>query len=198
VETPLPKAKLELAALAASLTPENRAGDFAQAMMDLGATVCTPKRPDCPRCPFVFFCKAYRANIAESFPRKESKAEGKLRRGAAFFVLRIDGAVLLRKRPLKGLLGGMTEVPGTEWTAQFDMAQALAHAPLKTGWRKLPGRVRHVFTHFPLELTVYAAAVPKAVRAPKGMRFVPRAKLGTEALPSLMRKVVAHALEKLD
>lgn len=196
VETPLPKAKPELYALAASLTPESRAGDYAQAMMDLGSLVCTPKRPDCPRCPFVFSCIAYGRGIAEAFPRKAEKAEGKLRKGAAFFVLRADGAVLLRKRPLKGLLGGMTEVPGTEWTQDFDLKDALAYAPFKAGWKKLSGRVRHVFTHFPLELNVFAAAVPKTTRAPKGMRFVSLMKLETEALPTLMRKVVAHALEK--
>jgi A/G-specific adenine glycosylase len=214
VEAPLPRAKPELAALAATLTPGHRAGDFAQAMMDLGATVCTPKQPDCPRCPYMFACKAYRAGLAESFPRKAAKAEGRLRKGAAFFVQRADGAVLLRKRPLKGLLGGMTEVPGTEWAADFDWSNALQFAPgispsrplrgegrgegpsQVKNWKRLPGRVRHVFTHFPLELTVYAAAAPKAFRAPEGMRFVPRSKLQTEAMPTLMRNVIAHALEK--
>lgn len=195
VETPLPKAKAELAALAAALTPDLRAGDFAQAMMDLGSLICTPKRPDCPRCPFMFSCKAYRAGAAESFPRKAVKSEGRLRKGAAFLVRRADGAVLLRKRPLKGLLGGMTEVPCTEWSVNFNAAAALGQAPLLAGWKKLPGRVRHVFTHFPLELIVFAASVPKTARAPAGMRFVPCAKLDSEALPTLMRKVIGHALD---
>ncbi len=196
LETPLPKSKPELFALTASLTPEMRAGDFAQAMMDLGSLVCTPKRPDCPRCPFVFSCKAYKQGNAETFPRKAAKTEGKLRKGAAFFVRRADGAVLLRKRPLKGLLGGMTEVPGTDWAQDFQIEEVLSQAPLRLRWRKLPGRVRHVFTHFPLELAVFAATVPKNTHAPKGMRFVPLKKLDAEALPTLMRKVVSHALEK--
>ncbi len=195
VETPLPKAKPELFAHASRLTPAARPGDFAQAMMDLGATVCTPKRPDCPRCPFVFSCEAYRQGMAESFPRRIAKAEGKLRRGAAFFVQRTDGAVLLRKRPLKGLLGGMTEVPGTEWASGFEISGSLIHAPLGVAWKKLPGRVRHIFTHFPLELTVYSATVPKGTPAPKGMRFVALNKLDSEALPTVMRKIVAHALD---
>jgi A/G-specific adenine glycosylase len=116
-----------------------------------------------------------------------------LRRGAAFCVLRADGTILLRKRPPRGLLGGMSEVPTTEWTSDFKEGAALKHAPLKLKWRRPPGAVRHVFTHFPLELVVYAADVPRDVRAPRGMRFVPAGNLKDEAMPSLMRKVIAHA-----
>jgi A/G-specific adenine glycosylase len=194
VETPLPAAKPELKRLAEILAPAHRAGDFAQAMMDLGATVCTPKRPDCPACPWNDRCEAHRRGGQETFPRRAPKAEGALRRGAAFVVLRADGRILLRARPPRGLLGGMTEVPTTEWSAKFRARDALSQAPLKTKWRRLPGRVRHVFTHFPLELEVYAARVPKRTRAPKGARFARLSTLGGEALPSLMRKVVAHAV----
>ena len=195
VETPLPAAKSELQRLAAVLTPDRRAGDFAQAMMDLGSTICTPKNPSCLLCPWNTDCTALQTGSQETLPRRTPKAEGKQRRGAAFFMLRADGAVLLRKRPPRGLLGGMTEVPTTEWSTDFDEPGALKHAPLKATWRRLPGVVRHVFTHFPLELTVHVAEVAKATRAPKGERFVKLQDLEKEALPSLMRKVIAHAVD---
>lgn len=200
VEAPMPASKKELRALAETLVPEKRAGDFAQAMMDLGATVCTPKRPDCPRCPWTAACAANARGEEESFPRRTPKAEGELRRGAAFFVRRADGAVLVRRRAPTGLLGGMTEIPGTDWSAGFPLGEARLEAKrlfpfVPAGaWRRLPGSVRHVFTHFPLELTVFMAEVPEETRAPRPMRFAPAEKLGGEALPSLMRKVVAHAL----
>ena len=194
VETPLPAAKPELRRLAEQLTPGRRAGDFAQAMMDLGATVCTPRRPSCVVCPWNSNCAAFTRDDQETFPRRAPRLEGKLRRGAAFAVCRADGAVLLRTRPARGLLGGMREVPGTEWGTDFDPRTALRDAPeLRAKWRRLPGIVHHVFTHFPLELVVYAADVPRATRAPRGMRFVPADNLRSEALPSLMRKVIAHA-----
>src|SRR5205823_1192831 len=117
---------------------------------------------------------------------------------AAFVVQRADGAVLVRTRPPKGLLGGMTEVPTTEWTHDFHEADAIAAAPrlvrAKRAWRRLPGAVTHVFTHFPLQLVVYAAEVPAGTAAPNGTRFVAHAELADEALPNLMRKVLAHAL----
>jgi A/G-specific adenine glycosylase len=198
IETQLPAAKPELKRLAEILAPAHRAGDFAQAMMDLGATICTPKRPSCPSCPWNDRCEAHRRGDQDTFPRRVPKAEGALRRGAAFVVLRADGTILLRARPPRGLLGGMTEVPTTEWSADFKKRGGLASAPKLSvkplKWRRLPGIVRHVFTHFPLELEVYTARVPKGTRAPKGARFVKLSALDDEALPSLMRKVVAHAM----
>jgi A/G-specific adenine glycosylase len=112
--------------------------------------------------------------------------------------LRADGRVLLRQRPEKGLLGAMTEVPGSEWAHDFDVSSALSAAPrlrAKVQWRRLAGVVGHVFTHFPLELAVFAAQVPRATPAPKGARWVMLADLRGEALPSVMRKVLAHALD---
>ena len=123
--------------------------------------------------------------------------EGKLRRGAAFVALRADGAILVRTRPEKGLLGGMTEVPTTEWSNDFQPREAAATAPLPAQWKKLPGVVTHVFTHFPLELAVYRATLPKRTRAPKGARWTPVAEIAGEALPNVMRKVIAHALDTL-
>jgi len=132
------------------------------------------------------------------------KREGALRRGAAFVVRRADGYLLVRTRPAKGLLGGMTEVPTSAWSADFDEGEALKSAPIFShrpgggrgiAWRRIAGVVRHVFTHFPLELSVYIVEVAAGTPAPDGARWVKVSELGGEALPSLMRKVVAHALE---
>jgi A/G-specific adenine glycosylase len=198
VEDELPAAKPEIKRLAAALLPPHRSGDFAQALMDLGATICSPKRPACALCPWDESCLAHERGDQETFPRKAPKREGKLRRGAAFVVLRADGRVLLRRRPEKGLLGAMTEVPGSAWAHEYEEAGALRAAPRfgsKPKWRKLPGIVRHVFTHFPLELTVFTAPVARATPAPKGARWVKLTDLPGEALPSVMRKVLAHALD---
>jgi A/G-specific adenine glycosylase len=199
VTEPLPAAKAELRRLARELTPQRRAGDFAQAMMDLGATICTPKKPACAFCPWNESCSARARGDAETFPHRIPKREGALRRGAAFVARRADGLLLVRTRPEKGLLGGMTEVPTTEWLADFDQSDALKNAPRfaankRVAWRRLFGVVRHVFTHFPLELTVYAADLPASASAPQGARWVKISELAGEALPSLMRKVAAHAL----
>jgi A/G-specific adenine glycosylase len=209
VETALPAAKRDIARLAGGLRPPHRAGDFAQALMDLGATICTPKRPACALCPWHGSCAAEACGGAEAFPRRTPKREGALRRGAAFVARRTDGYLLLRTRPPRGLLGGMTEVPTSAWTADFEETDAHKDAPRfssagaggkkrkKTSWRRVPGVVRHVFTHFPLELAVYAADVPARVPAPDGARWVALNAIAGEALPSLMRKVIAHGL-KLD
>jgi A/G-specific adenine glycosylase len=201
IEDQLPGAKPAIRALAERLRPAQRPGDFAQAMMDLGATICTPKNPACALCPFLDGCAARRRGDPETFPRKAKKREGKLRRGAAFVVLRADGHLLVRTRPARGLLGGMTEVPTTEFVADFDAGAALEAAPhLVTGgrtrttrWRRLPGVVTHVFTHFPLELVVFRAEVPGSAAAPDGTRWIAASEVRGAAFPSLMRKVLAHA-----
>ena len=195
IETPLPAAKTEIQARTLDLVPEDRPGDFAQALMDLGATICTPRRPACALCPWMEPCRARAAGLQETLPRKMPKREGELRRGAAFVALRRDGAVLLRTRPPKGLLGGMAEVPTSEWRADYDVAKAMLDAPLEARWRRLPGFVRHVFTHFPLELAVQVAKVAADTAPPEGMRWVPPGDLAGEALPTVMRKVLAAALE---
>jgi len=205
IEEPLPAAKPTIRRLAAALTPARRAGDFAQAMMDLGATICTPRQPACIVCPWREGCVATRSGEGELYPRKAPKVAGTLRRGAAFVVSRADGCVLVRTRARDGLLGGMTEVPTTEWSNDFDEATALGQAPLlrpngaataprrRIAWRRIPGVVMHTFTHFPLELATYAAGVPADTAAPEGMRWVAVEALAAEALPSLMRKVLWHA-----
>ena len=201
IEDELPAAKPAIRASAAALTPDARPGDFAQAMMDLGATICTPTSPACALCPWRDACLAFKRGDADTFPRKAKKREGKLRRGAAFVVVRADDHILLNTRPEKGLLGGMSEVPTGAWTHDFDAARAADDAPRLNGaspaWRRVPGIVTHVFTHFPLELSVFATRVPARAKPPAGMRFAPLSTLAGEALPNVMRKVVAHALADL-
>jgi A/G-specific adenine glycosylase len=196
VEAPLPKAKPEIARLAATLLGPSRAGDSAQALMDLGATICTPKKPACSLCPLNGDCAALTRGDQETFPRKAPKKTGDQRRGAAFVVTRGD-ELLVRTRPEKGLLGGMTEVPSSDWLAGHDDKTALQQAiALKniSRWHRKAGVVTHVFTHFPLELVVYTATVPPRTRAPDDMRWVKIATLADEALPNVMRKVIAHGL----
>ena len=196
IEEPLPQAKPLVRQCAETLLGDTRAGDSAQALMDLGASICTPKKPACSLCPLDESCAARLRGDQETFPRKAPKKTGKLRRGAAFVVTRGD-ELLVRSRPEKGLLGGMTEVPGSDWRAAQDDETALEQAPQLGGitrWHRRLGVVTHVFTHFPLELVVYTAQVPARARAPKGMRWVPIATLDGEALPNVMRKVIAHGL----
>ena len=194
VEDPLPDAKSVLYGLARGLTPDRRPGDYAQAAMDLGATVCAPRSPDCGRCPLADDCAAFRKGIAERLPTRAAKTARPWRYGTAFWTVRPDGAVLLRRRAESGLLGGMMEIPSTDWTdAPPQGDEALSHAPVRTGWEPLPGRVRHTFTHFHLELTVTAGRVGEAWREASGV-WVPVERLGEHALPSVMKKVVRHAL----
>jgi A/G-specific adenine glycosylase len=191
VEEPLPGAKAKLLALGKSLVPEKRAGDFAQALMDLGAGICTVKRPACGNCPWADECEARKRGIAETLPAKVPKRARPLRRGAAFVARDGRGAVLLVKRPEKGLLGGMLQPPLGPWGEEFPSAkEALAQAPFHAAWKKLPGLVRHTFTHFELEIEVWATKVGKRPRA-DGIWTVD---LSNAALPTVMRKIVAHAL----
>src|SRR5712672_780484 len=208
VEEPLPLAKPLIKQLATTLLAcagdeksragdeESRAGDSAQALMDLGSSICTPKKPACALCPLNGDCVSRARGDQETFPRKAAKKTGALRRGAAFVVRRGD-ELLVRTRPERGLLGGMTEVPGSDWLAAQDDKAALRQAPVRKDiarWHRKVGVVTHVFTHFPLELVIYTATIAARARAPKGMRWVPVATLRDEALPNVMRKVIAHGL----
>jgi A/G-specific adenine glycosylase len=211
VEESLPQAKPLIQQLAATLLgpsragdeksragdEKSRAGDSAQALMDLGSSICTPKKPACALCPLNGDCAARARGDQETFPRKAPKKTGTLRRGAAFVVTRGD-ELLVRTRAEKGLLGGMTEVPGSAWVTDQDDKVALEQAPVLKGvtrWHRKAGVVTHVFTHFPLELAVYTADVAARTRAPDGMRWVPIATLADEALPNVMRKAIAHGLD---
>ena len=202
IATPLPRAKPELRRLAQALTPARRAGDHAQAVMDLGAGVCTPKRPSCLVCPIAAWCAGRAQGIEARLPMRRVKPERPLRTAVAFVALRQDGSVLLRRRPEAGLLGGMLEVPSTEWTGTLPpLEEALRSAPVAGNWRTVPGLVGHTFTHFRLEATVCWAVVPAdapltASADGARCRWIARRDLDAAALPSVMRKIVAHALRK--
>jgi A/G-specific adenine glycosylase len=233
IEEPLPKSKPAIRAALAALVPQKRAGDFAQALMDLGSAICTPKRPACLNCPWMEGCKARKLGIQEQLPARGAKAVRPLKRGAAFVACDASGAVLLMKRPEKGLLGGMLQPPLGPWTEDFpSKAEALKQAPFKADWKKHVGVVRHGFTHFELEIEVYVVEVDKrsafsspvyggrAVEDGEGGKprkdplhsatrstspvngggkmsdvfWVEEKKLKDVALPTVMRKIVAHAI----
>jgi A/G-specific adenine glycosylase len=191
IKTPLPQAKAEIRILVERLVPASRPGDFAQAMMDLGATICAPKRPRCMLCPLREDCVATRAGDPEFYPVRLAKPDKPSRRGAAFVAVRDDGAILLRKRPEKGLLGGMTEVPTTAWTARQDGATGKEAAPFAADWRP-KGSIAHVFTHFALELSVYRA--PYDGPTPAGHFWSGPAEIAGEALPTVMKKAIEIAI----
>jgi A/G-specific adenine glycosylase len=194
VETPMPKAKQELHRLGMALVPA-RAGDFAQALMDLGSAICTPKRPACANCPLADDCRARKRGIQERLPVKAPKLARPLKRGAAFVVTDKDGAVLLVKRPDKGLLASMLEPPLGPWTEDFpSKAVVLKQAPFAADWKKRAGIVRHGFTHFELEIEVYAATVSECPKT--AGEWVARDRLRDVALPTVMRKIVEHGLDE--
>ena len=194
IADPLPGAKKAIRAHQAGLTPASRPGDFVQAMMDLGAAICTPKRPACALCPFAGACLAEAAGSPEAFPVKAAKADRPTRYGVAFVTVREDGAVLLRRRPDRGLLGGMAEVPGSEWTNRDNGFEVSAEAPIQASWARVGGSVVHVFTHFRLELAVQRAEVPASTAAPAGCWWSPAEALPGEALPSVMKKAIEAAI----
>jgi len=193
VAEPVPAAKPRLRALAAALVPERRAGDFAQALMDLGATICTPRRPRCILCPWRSACAAAAEGTADILPVVAERPERPWRYGVAFWLIRGDGAVMLRRRPAKGLLGGMEEIPSTPWRATpWSADEAIKEAPIAaTVWSPLPGTVRHGFTHFRLELAVLAGSGEV-----EGI-WSPVDRLGEHALPTLMKKIARHAISAL-
>ncbi|MCM0020922.1 MAG: A/G-specific adenine glycosylase [Tagaea sp.] len=192
IDTPLPKAKAEIRAAVATLVPEKRPGDFAQATMDLGATICAPRNPQCLLCPWKLACRARAAGDPESYPKRKAKAKRPFKRAIAFVLFDGEGAVWLRKRPESGLLGGMFEVPSSAWQpGKPDEAQARRAAPLPIAWRKAPGAVRHGFTHFELEFEVWIGRTK--ARDPQGGRWVGLDDLDAVALPTLMRKTIEHA-----
>ena len=191
--TPMPTAKPELRRLAATLTPQKRAGDFAQAMMDLGATVCTPRNPKCDICPIAAACDARAQGIQAELPRRVAKQPRPERRGIAFWLQDDKGRVLLRRRPPEGLLGGMVEIPSSAWLERDAALAALAgEAPLQADWQATGRGIRHVFTHFALELEIAAANINKA-DLPLPYFWATVEEMETLALPSIMRKVVAVA-----
>ena len=180
LKEPLPAARPRIRALADAMTPDEGAGDFAQAMMDLGATICTPRNPDCQRCPLSAFCRAYAEGTPEAYPVKAPKPARPHRRGAAYW-LEHEGAVLLVRRPAKGLLGGMLALPEEE--------------PIAADWEEA-GAVEHVFTHFALTMALQCArseARPEGIDRYDGLWW-PIAELDEAGLPTLFAKLAARGL----
>ncbi|WP_456390747.1 A/G-specific adenine glycosylase [Profundibacter sp.] len=191
VATPLPAAKPELTAHASTLTPTKRAGDYAQAVMDLGATVCTPKSPNCERCPWSAPCLARAAGRAADLPLRSPKPVKPTRYGIAYIARNGDGAWLLERRPDKGLLGGMLGWPGAAWG---DVA--VERPPFTADWQVVAGEVRHTFTHFHLRLMIQTATVVHA--NPQQGAFIEQDQFNPADLPTVMRKAYSHALPVFD
>lgn len=192
IHTPLPAAKPALVEAAAGLTPAERPGDYAQAVMDLGATVCTPKSPACGICPWMARCAARKAGTQADLPRKTPKKPKPTRLGIAYVARRADGAWLLERRPGKGLLGGMLGWPGSDWS------DAPAPAPpVEAEWRDLGEEARHTFTHFHLRLAIRVAHLPEGAVAERG-DFRPPAAFRPSELPTVMRKVFDLARPALE
>lgn len=195
VETPVPAAKADLTAYAARLTPPDRPGDHAQAVMDLGATICTPRNPACGICPWRDPCRARAEGIAAALPRKVPKKPKPVRRGVAYIAQRDDGAWLLETRPGSGLLGGMLGWPGSDWAPEVP-----AHEPpLDAEWTDPGAEVRHTFTHFHLVLSLRVARVAEGT--PRVGAFLPRSAFRPSDLPTVMRKaydLVAQDLAQVE
>ncbi|SEK67389.1 A/G-specific DNA-adenine glycosylase [Roseovarius nanhaiticus] len=184
IHTPLPAAKPELTAAAAALTPKARPGDYAQAVMDLGATICTPRSPACGICPWRAPCLARANGTAADLPRKIPKKAKPVRLGIAYVVQRADGAILLERREDRGLLGGMLGWPGSDWAEE---APAPA-PPLDADWHVLSEEARHTFTHFHLRLAVHVAQVSTGANPERGA-FMALPEFQPAQLPTVMRKV---------
>ena len=195
IETPLPLSKPEIRTRAGELVPQQRAGDFAQAIMDLGATICTPKSPNCSSCPWSQHCAGLAKGIAATLPRKTPKASIPTRLGHAYLVIKDGDMLLLRRRPETGLLGGMMEVPGSVWQENV-LLKPLSHAPLQLNWSKRPGIVEHTFTHFHLQVTVWTASLAQhsAAALDESYAWFKLDDVETQALPTVMRKIIAHGL----
>jgi A/G-specific adenine glycosylase len=191
LEQPIARIKDQIAGEIGKMVPHVRPGDFAQAMMDLGATICTAKAPACAICPLQPDCRASHNGNPQAYPVRTPKRPKPLRRGAAYVARRADGAILLRKRAETGMLGGMAEVPSSCWGVKGDGATDISGAPFAAHWR-LAGTIRHTFTHFDLELTVWRADLDSAPRKGQG-KWVDFALLGEQALPTVMKKAIAAA-----
>jgi len=216
ITAPLPAARKAIRAACQRLVPHNsgringpqprrhsRAGDFAQAMMDLGATICTIKKPACRQCPLAGLCQARQNGMAAELPRKSPKPEREERRGAAFIALSRSGRLYLQKRPERGLLGGMSEVPNyfSAGAPAAPEEAELARAPFAGDWR-YQGRISHIFSHFRLILAVYkaeniaetAARRPDSPLPPQPGFWVAQDDLAGQALPTVMKKAITAAL----
>jgi len=183
IHTPLPLSKNELTQRADTLTPQLRPGDYAQAVMDLGATICTPKSPACGLCPWTDNCVGRQSGTAKELPKKMPKKKKPTRYGFVYFVQREDEALLLERRPDKGLLGGMLGWPGSDWSDD-----PTKNPPVQAEWQSIKSQVRHTFTHFHLHLSIMTASVSHRCVPQRG-EFVSKSKFKPSELPTVMRKV---------
>ncbi|WP_424941322.1 A/G-specific adenine glycosylase [Aliiroseovarius sp. S253] len=188
VKTPLPDAKGELTQLAETLTPQNRAGDYAQAVMDLGATICTPKSPACGICPWNRECSARTAGVQAELPKKKPKAKKPTRFGVAYLARNEAGEWLMERRPEKGLLGGMLGWPGAEWGDAV-----VEHPPFEADWQDPGVEVRHVFTHFNLQLSLRVVQTNGPIQPKQGLFL----DIKRTDLPTVMRKAFDVAVSHL-
>lgn len=196
IETPLPDSRPEIREYAGVMTPDYRPGDYAQAVMDLGATICTPKSPKCGNCPLHDGCLAFENEMAAELPRRKNKKEKETRRGYVFWA-EYDGKVWLRRRPEKGLLGGMMEVPSDEWAPSNSWQNIPApRIPIIANWQLLPGVIRHTFTHFHLELKVVKLKLEEMINLQEG-EWCDIDKQDEYALPTVMKKIFDHVGQPL-
>ncbi len=192
VTEPLPECKETLRRHAEELLPKDTPGDFAQALMDLGAIICTPRDPACALCPLMEDCKASKQGLAEDLPRKRRKPPKPRRTGRAFWIERADGRVLLRRRPEKGMLGAMVEIPSTDWDGAPPPFSG--ETPFRLEFERLRPHVRHTFTHFHLKLALHRLPEPlpidraRLLPLPPGWFWHPLDKLDTVGLPTVMKK----------
>ncbi len=188
ITTPLPSAKQEIKARLDEFWPEKRSGDFAQALMDLGAGICRPKAPMCLLCPISESCAAQKAGTQEKYPVKAAKKPKPNRVGAVFALINAKGEMLFERRPEKGLLGGMLGLPGTEWKEKLS-SDVLVAAPAISNWKKA-GEATHTFTHFHLSLDIYAGVAPKGFRKASGQQWI---KPENARVPTVMKKAIGVA-----
>jgi A/G-specific adenine glycosylase len=191
IDAPIAKARKRIAEAARAMTPADRPGDFAQALMDLGAMVCTPRDPKCMLCPLRGDCLAAARGEAGKYPIAPVRATRPKRSGAVYYIRRPDGAALFRTRPPHGLLGGTVELPTSSWSEAPNWGDEPREAPIKANWRRVEGAVRHVFSHFELELIVYACDAPPGLAAPEDCFWTPANAIDAQGLSSVMRKAVA-------
>lgn len=200
IKTMMPQAKAEIRTFTQQITPQDRPGDFAQAMMDLGATICTPKKPACLACPLQDNCMASTQGEPEIYPVKPPKKPRPIRYGAAFIILSTQRQIYLRKRDDKGLLGGMSEVPNSDWVSatEAQSPQEIAQltsvelAPFASNWQA-SGSITHIFTHFELRLSIYKTEAADLPPSNNGW-WVAADALSDEALPTVMKKAISAVL----
>ncbi len=192
IDQPLPKSKPTIYEKADALTPHKRPGDYAQAMMDLGATVCG-RAPKCMICPLAKHCLSKRAGTAGALPKRMPKKPKPTRHGISYIVIREDGAILLEDRPARGLLGGMRGIPGSDWVEDTPIDTP----PVSTTWDVIAGNVTHVFTHFRLDITVKTAKVPRGANPDRGI-FVAIDSLNPATLPTVFLKILEHGTQGND